>query len=246
MMSLSVDIVIKFMVETPATIWGMLNAGNPTQLSGDLECDFGEFRCAAENVSSKIKGLSKPHFLLDVADGKIFYGHLRNFDHSLVTIKRLVSDIEGADEWVTPFLSSDGFIQAWVVDEEYNFWQNADDPIEYTAKGKSYAGLPTRSNGFPYPLKKDVIDTSNNPGRRVIRQGYAECVGAVMWFGDEFMNRTGLSEEVFYLNGWLNAEKVYDRVVRIQVAEEAFTTARGKQGRLQKKIRSLLFPDVVT
>src|SRR5262245_35629525 len=35
------------------------------------------------------------------------------------------------DEWAAPFLKLPDFVMAWVADCEYEYWQNASDPLEY-------------------------------------------------------------------------------------------------------------------
>src|SRR5262245_41538571 len=90
------------------------------------------------------------------------------------------------DEWALRFIDSDDFIMAWLADREYERWQNAADPLEYKAAGRSYAHLPLVSNGLPYPVEQMIIDTSRNAGRRILRTGYIEVVGALMWLGAPF------------------------------------------------------------
>ena len=95
------------------------------------------------------------------------------------------------DSWVSPFLDELGFVQAWVSDVEYDHGQNASDPIEYTAVGRDYSHLPLKSNGLPFPLEQQVIDTSANPGRWTMRIGYIEAIGSTMWLGKNFWNAVG-------------------------------------------------------
>lgn len=96
------------------------------------------------------------------------------------------------EEEIGPILGAEGFIQAWVSDVEYDFWQNATDPLEYECAGRSLSGLPMKSNGLPPPLDQMEIDTSGNPGRNVLRQGYIEAIGSTMWLGNLFWERVGM------------------------------------------------------
>ncbi|MBI2422016.1 MAG: hypothetical protein HYV27_04230 [Candidatus Hydrogenedentes bacterium] len=243
-MQYSVEIIINFMSETSLTIWELLSKEHSSLLSSEIESDFIGEKCTAREINRKIQRYANPYFIVGVGDGEIVYGNNRSKQHSLVWIKQLVSDLGDAEKWVMPFVDLDSFVQARTYDLEYEYWQNANSPIDFTAKGRSSAGLPMKSNGLPYPLEEQIIDISGNPGRRQTRMGYVECVGAVMWLGVEFLNRTGLSEEVVFSTDWLNARKVNDRVIRIQVFDEPFTTADGEQGRLQNELRSLLFPKI--
>jgi hypothetical protein len=94
------------------------------------------------------------------------------------------------ESWVSPFLEWPNFVQAWVTDAEYNFWQNAEDPIEY--KGiRDMTRLKMKSNGSPYPLEKQIVDISQNPGRWEFHQGYIEAIGPIMWIGENLWRTIG-------------------------------------------------------
>lgn len=245
-MSLSVEIILPFMEEEPGRVWEMLRFGQPETMADEVDCEFYEEFCKAKDVKHKVTTSARPGFSVRFSCGEILYGHVRNYSHSFIVVKNLAKDIEDADYWVKPFLSLDRFIQSWVYNEQYQYWQNASDPIQYDAAGKCYTGLPMKSNGLPYPLEKMVIDTSNNPGRRVLRSGFVECVGAVMWLGDEFMNRTMLSPARLYSCPWLETDRINDKVTRIQAAEQPFDSATGIEGSIQRDLRSLLFENVMS
>ncbi|WP_404478523.1 hypothetical protein [Novosphingobium sp. BL-52-GroH] len=111
------------------------------------------------------------------------------------------------DVWVEPFLSEPSFVEAWVSDAEYDYWQNASDPLEFEAAGKSVDQLPLVSNGLPAPLDQMIVDTSSNPGRWIMRDGYIEAVGSTMWLGEKFFecvgkegNGTGLDDDVLSIS----------------------------------------------
>jgi hypothetical protein len=99
-----------------------------------------------------------------------------------------------------------------------------------------------KSNGLPFPLEQRVIDTSQNPGRRVLRDGYVEAIGSVMWFGEPFWRLTGASKQAVRTADWLQCEQLNNGVLRVQVADAPFTTGEGASGGLQDRLRSLLFP----
>ena len=104
---------------------------------------------------------------------------LRNgFDH--LTIKSSAPSMISWDVWAAEFTGNPNFVMAWAADCEYDYWQNAEDPLQYEVARMPYAHLPTKSNGLPYPLEKAIVDTSANVGRKRFRNGYIEAVGAVM------------------------------------------------------------------
>jgi hypothetical protein len=127
------------------------------------------------------------------------------------------------------------------VDAEYDHWQNADDPLQYTAVGKPYAHLPMKSNCLPRPLEQSIIDTSANPGRWCFHDGYIEAVGSMMWLGNPFWSLTGAKQQRVQNTPWLQTVQTAPSVLKIQAAEHCFTTADGTIGELQSKLRSLLF-----
>jgi hypothetical protein len=129
------------------------------------------------------------------------------------------------EEEIGPVLDEQGFIQAWISDVEYDFWQNATDPLEYEGGGRSLSGLPMKSNGLPPPLDQLEIDTSANPGRNVLRQGYIEAIGSTMWLGNLFWERVGVDR--FARISLLEHQgfNVYEcgRVVKVVTSDKVFS-----------------------
>lgn len=146
------------------------------------------------------------------------------------------------DEWAASFARSPDFVMAWVADCGYEYWQNADKPMAYRTLGKSYVGLPMISNGLPYPLEEEIIDTSSNPGRRILRNGYIEVIGAAMWLGDSFWRLSGADRKQVMNAKWLQVSNADPSITRLEAAERCFTTAEDGSAALQTKLRSLLFP----
>jgi len=244
MMRLSVDIITDFMAFAPHEVWKRLQNSHLELLGDDVVGELGENECRLASVEDKLRSASKRHFGLSVSGGEIQYGHINNYAHSLIWVQNLVRDMADADLWVEPFCSASEFVQAWVYEPDYIRWQNAEDPLVYQAAGKSWQGLPMKSNGLPFPLEQTVIDTSQNPGRRVLRKGYVEAVGAIMWLGSAFLNRVGLSVAELRSESWLDIEELSSGALKIKVMDEVFTTAEADQEKLQNGLRSLLFRSV--
>ena len=98
------------------------------------------------------------------------------------------------------------------------------------------------ANGLRYPLEQEIIDTSSNPGRRVLRKGYIEAVGAVMWLGESFWRLCGADRKQVMDAKWLRVSNVGPSITRVEAAERCFTTAEDDSAALQTKLQSLLFP----
>lgn len=146
------------------------------------------------------------------------------------------------DEWAAGFLNSPHFVMAWLADTKYQFWQNAEDPLEYVAAGRPFEHLSTKSNDLPPPLSQMIIDISSNPGRRLLRNGYYEVVGAVMWLGKQFWALTDADRSEVERASWIQKKAAGPNALRIEVAPKCFDTAEGVSGEIQRKLRDVLFP----
>ncbi|MBS1912879.1 MAG: hypothetical protein JST22_12910 [Bacteroidetes bacterium] len=146
------------------------------------------------------------------------------------------------EECARQFASGPSFVMAWLVDREYEYWQNAEDPREHTSEGRSIEHLPMVSNNHRPPNQAMIIDVSGNPGRWRYRQGYTEAVGSTMWLGERFWPVTGADKDAVEHAAWLQVSHPMPSVTRIQAADTCFTTAEGESGELQDRLRALLFP----
>lgn len=150
------------------------------------------------------------------------------------------NDIE-LEEEIGPILGVEGFIQAWISDIEYDFWQNATDPLEYEVLGRSLSELPMKSNGLPPPLDQMEIDTSGNPGRNVLRLGYIEAVGSTMWLGNLFWERAGVDRSASISLLEAQGFKVYEcgKVFEVVTSEKVFSDDSTLEK--QRVLRRILF-----
>lgn len=195
----------------------------------------------AQPVSRILKVAGRPHFSIEGRGWSLTRSTVANHAIDLFMIK---SDIAllSAEQWVKEVASEAQITQAWVVNSEYDYWQNAFDPLQYTANGRSYDHLPMRPNGLPPPLNKDIIDTSQNPGRRVMHVGYIEAVGSPMWLGPGFWKLTGADKQRLIDEPWANCVETAEGLLRIQPSDEPFASAEGEAGEIQRRLRSLLYP----
>lgn len=198
-------------------------------------------KISAESCLKKITKQGKWSRPLE-AGGLLFrFGHVVAHKYSFLSIEEAdpCSDVSWID-WVKPFLAENSFVQAWVSDIDFDFWQNANDPLQYQAEGRSYLGLPMKSNGLPPPLDQMEIDTSNNPGRWISRLGYIEAVGAVMWLGMPFWREVGVShKERLFATDWLDLRSFENDILQVTAHEHSFRDAATTEK--QKKLRSLLY-----
>lgn len=206
-------------------------------------CDFYGDPVALMSVVKRIKRSHRNNFNIKLDHYEGFCGALTRYNYFHFFLKD-VSNNAGSNlvELAERFIGKPGFVQAWLVDDDYDHWQNAYDPLQYTVVGRSLEGLPRVHNGLPPPLDQWIIDTSKNPGRRTIRIGYVEAVGAVMWLGDAFWPRVGKTKEEVTTALPKNWVTEGPGCIRIDAADELFTEATDVA--LQNKLRETLYPVV--
>jgi hypothetical protein len=180
----------------------------------------------------------RQHFDIEVSGYRLAWGGVRVHNLSFLTAGGMGS---GAQANLLSRLSHEmPLITARQYDGEYEHWQNAEDPLEYTAVRRSMEGLPMRTNGLPPPLDQMIVDTSRNAGRRIFRDGYVEAIGHRMWLGPEFFRRIpGASQEAVLSTPWLKVTQQPNSIVELVAHDEPF--ADDSTAELQNCLRELLF-----
>ncbi len=202
-------------------------------------------RVRADQVGRFIQARDQKAFHLTGERLEAHYNSLPRYGLDMVSVKDLRGEIPNPDDIVVSLSTEGEFIMAWVADSEYDYWQNADTIAE--AAGREHWHLPKISNGLPPPLQDEIIDVSHNPGRRALRQSYVEAVASRMWLSDKFFLATG-ADQAAVLKRLVNVLKChvghsYD-YVELRCGDGPFKSAEGESGRLQRELRSLLYPQV--
>jgi hypothetical protein len=236
----SLDIITKCKAFQPVEVWNMLRASHPELLEDAVECSLDDEPCMAADVAELLTASEKPHFGISVGSGSIQYGHVNHHLHSLIWLDGLVGTMADAEAWIKPFLETKHFIQGWVYDAEYSRWQNAEDPLVYETAGRSLSGLPMKSNGLPFPLEQQVVDVSQNPGRRQLRHGYVEAVASTVWVSPKLIESLAVSEEQLTTETRFSIERSASGAVRIQISESPITEADTLDSE-QDLLRSVLY-----
>jgi len=223
----------------------------PAEAAARLSLDtlgFGEQRVSLNDESMplalalrKLVRAGEPFFDINTDGATIHLSSLRAHKIQLLTINPEAQSEASWEKIAGAFLSCQGFVQACVLNEEYTFWQNAQDPLQYEAAGRSYAGRRMVSNGLPSPLTRSVIDVSHNPGRWIIKPGYVEMVGREMWLGRPFWSRVGADrwQDLAAASAY-RVREIDNSTTSIAVPGKVFideTTAD-----VQDDLRRLLFP----
>ncbi len=203
----------------------------------EFQCDGKSFRYDAVLKRARENGT----WGRLIAANLVFqFGLVGAYAHGFIAIQETAPSAAGCwNDWVEPFISKSGFIQAWVSDADYGFWQNAKDPMEYELAGRDYSFLPMKTNGLPPPLDRKEIDISKNPGRWLLKMGYVEAIGYVMWLSELFWARTGAHRSQLGTVGWLDVSELSERVTRVKVLETKFYDEKTKDK--QDALRGLLY-----
>ncbi|MHA6825331.1 hypothetical protein ACQUJV_03835 [Ralstonia pseudosolanacearum] len=178
--------------------------------------------------------------LLSTVNLDFQFGLAGAYGHGFVLVREKAPSVAGCwNAWVEPFLSKQGLIQAWVSDSDYNFWQNVKDPVEYQLAGRDCSFLPMKTNGLPPPLDRKEIDISKNPGRWLLKMGYVEAIGYIMWLSELFWARTGTHRNQLSSVNWLDVSELPKGVTFVKVLEAKFSDERTKDR--QDTMRGLLY-----
>lgn len=183
----------------------------------------------------------RPSFLLSGHGIEIHLSRITNHKVDVLEIRVEGQPPEPWETIVSAFLD-ERLVMAWVADSEYEFWQNAEDPQHYRAHGKPFDHLPRRSNGLPSPLEQSVVDISANPSRRILRVGYCEAIGSVMWLGEGFFRLARARREELEAADWLNVRHLAYGALEVTAERERFRSSEGVSGAIQKRLRAVLYP----
>ena len=182
---------------------------------------------------------SRKHFDIEIAAWKVAWGGVKNYDHALLTIKNAQAPL--AEHLLFRVAHLAPWIAGRSYDSEYDHWQNAEDPLEFESVGRSMVALPMKSNGLPAPLEQMIVDTSETPGRRVLRNGYVEAIGHRMWLGSEFFARVpGADREEVLRDPTFETRELEDGILEVVAHPEPFVD--GSTSEIQDRLRRLLFP----
>lgn len=206
-------------------------------LALEFQCDGKSFSYDAVLKKAQKNGIWGR---LNAANLVFQFGLVGAYAHGFIAIQETAPDAAGCwNDWVEPFASKSEFIQAWVSDVDYGFWQNAKDPMEYELAGRDYSFLPMKNNGLPPPLDRKEIDISKNPDRWLLKMGYVEAIGCVMWLSDLFWARAGTHRSQLSAVGWLDVSELSERVTCVKVLETKFYDEKTKDK--QDAMRGLLY-----
>jgi hypothetical protein len=222
----------------PAEVLQILSSQLSKRCSEDYKVNFSDKVISLGEINTAFVKSQKVNFNLETEEIRIDVVSITNYKQILISIEEKLNQHINCNDWVYDFLNVKGFVQAWVCDIDYNYWQNAYDPIQYAASGRSYDSLPLKSNGLPFPLEQMVIDVSANVAKREIKVGYVEAIGCPMWLGELFWKYSVNSKE-FLIEKLKDRISLLNNVVCISMVGRLFEDNSTLEE--QKLLRKLLY-----
>ena len=203
-------------------------------------------RCCPK-IGLKPEDYSKAHEVVVIEKGgrlrlsghvfnEIHGGDIGNGELNVLYIKSSEIEIDRLINLVDMFIEELPVVQAFIHDDEYCFWQNAEDVLQYESVGKDHSRLRKVSNGLPYPLKQKVVDIRKNPGRRIFREGFKEVVSSPMWIDKKFIKNI---QDLYKLSGVTIVEK--GDLLKITSPYNPFDSDKGEQRKLQEALRTRIY-----
>lgn len=198
-------------------VWPLLKA----------EADATSFRISdklipGDGIGAWLRNSERATFSAENEEIKVAFATVDSFGISFLTICCKEPKSIGFWQELMDALNCDSLVSGRAFDGDTEFWQNAQDPIEYQAAGRSSSGLPMVSNGLPFPLEKNIIDISKNPYRRVLKSGYVESLGAVLWLTKSFVSRIGFdTDRLIEIGHFIQVEKSQGQFVRLLISDSA-------------------------
>lgn len=237
-------IICRLKLLDASTIWSQFSyAAIPDEaLVSFRSADINRTSIKASKVEEILDGAHVPSFEV-LGEGFSFdYGQNggQNYDSVFV---------EGRSAWLTPLFcdeliskliaSDPNFTQAHLVNKNYQHLQNIFDPLQFEALGLSMDGLPMKSNGLPFPLEQQIVDTDHNPGRYRLHQGYVETSAGYMWFGESFWPIIGKKPEGVQVALPEDVSFCFDKCWKLIAATGVFSDQNTSA--IQDEIRRVIF-----
>ncbi len=190
------------------------------------------------HVDNYIKSIEKKGVwkeLKEVRDLWILYVEKFGYEVGGISIHGENNALVSVDDWVQSFLEKEYFLQAAVLDADYDGWQNSVNIWKFENAGRHHEHMKKRE----ITPGDWIINTEFNPGHRTYKDGYIDMVGSRMWLGKAFWNVVGKNRKKQLLSSDLfDVRELSEDVLEIN-SRELFldeTTAE-----LQMQLRKLLY-----
>lgn len=230
------EIIFEGQAVAASSLWTLVS-GRMGEISRVLL--FGR-EVALKDLPKQLVRKGNHAFTIEFGSERIEFSTLATWNHQVV---RIISD-----QWsrcvpgdLVRSLSGHfvSFVEATFYDWNYYYWQNATDLLEYRDSNIDIATLKLKQNGLPPPLDSLVVDTSENPSRRVLRQGYVEMVGSPMWISQAFFESQCRPFDAAGLEGIGFEVSSQDGIIRIAFRGGMFVS--GETAGQQRALREAIY-----
>ncbi|MEM6689789.1 MAG: hypothetical protein AAF664_10205 [Planctomycetota bacterium] len=241
-MKIQLRCVFAYRTVDPADLWSELfEIVDSLGRSSSRYSFYGRTR-KPEGIVSTLQSSDRSSF--DVSDDRFDFNFCPIAKHRLdqLIVTTTEEDLVDPYLWIKNLAATEILIQAFLFNDEYDFWQNATDPLQFRSHGRECDHLPMCSNGLPPPLEQTVIDVSKNPGKLSLRNGYIEGVSNPIWLGERFWDRVRKQrDQVLDSDVWRQVRELDNGLVCLHSHRKPFDASDDEQTRIQNQVRNLLY-----
>lgn len=213
-----------------------------TTARGPSEAQAGELLPNIERVKASVRRCSEHALPVTLNGLELDFAKVNHCNLAWLSITGKELQAEFLDTLASELFLTGTLVMAVLLNHDYDYWQNAEDLLQYRAAGRAYAHLRLRSNGLPAPLTQDVVDISENPGRRYLREGFIEVVGSRMWLTDLFWTLTGADKRILTTQHNFHVRQEASGLLKLEASITPFDSPEGEQASTQNRLREMLFP----
>ena len=236
-MALSFEVCFGYKVPEPAVVWRSLFDTMPQERLSSATCRCDGAKLPLSDLPELISRMETYGFDVCCGDIVVTLAAIGNHGLSVLIVDGLIASNNDADKCVSAMMRLPGFLEARLYDSRYDELQNTTDLKAYEDAGIDTSTLTLKSNGLPFPVEEYIVDTAENPGRRILRDGYIEAIGHRMWLSRILMDRLGLDVE--RLKASLSVDDLENATVLIS-SEGPFQDAETNRA-TQEQLRDVVF-----
>lgn len=192
-------------------------------------------------IANSLKRGSHPHFHLESGSSTLSFCPIGNSDHALYEVDVVGMAAADVEKLIRDMADAGHLISARIYDREYNRWQNAEDPAGFTEQGKA---VPVEKLIRDEIFNRDIVDTSGNPGRRTICQGYVAALGYDLWITNSLLRLAQAKRPTVLSAARKTGARIIasGAVIHLQWDPEFFRSDDEENAGIQNAMRKALFP----
>lgn len=187
---------------------------------GDVLNSFTGKKLLVSSVESFLRTCRTASFNFRLGEGGISY--TQTFSKGVRYDQYLFLDLyksqQEAEGDIKALFLDPNFLEARLFDKDFDRLQNETEIYFYEKKGVPLDSLKMRSNGFPPPLEKTIVDVSSNPCRTEYGDNVVGFIGSTMWFGSSFWEISKSSQDEVKNLDWITFH-ASENYCKVQLAD---------------------------